>query len=274
MKARDAAQLRLDTEVDAFEVDDQAADELFAVVDVLDAQPPLRRSLSDPSAQAADKEALAERLFSSRISAPAMDTIRSVVRQPWPSGRSLAEALERLGVRALLSQASKQGVLGRVQEELHDVARVVLGTPELDDALRNRRFSLEGRRELVSSLVAERVHPISARLLSRAVAARARTLPLTVQSYLDMAARVGGQQIARVTVARPLDDERRARLQAALERQVSGPVVIQEVVDPDVLGGLNVQLGDHIIESTVAGRLDEARRLLTTTNFSKVGRNG
>jgi len=79
-----------------------------------------------------------------------------------------------------------------------------------------------------------------------------------------MAASLAGQQIARVTVARPLDEARTERLRRALEAQVGGPVTLQVEVDPEVLGGMNIVLGDHIIESTTAGRLDDARRLLTT----------
>ncbi|MEO7587751.1 MAG: F0F1 ATP synthase subunit delta, partial [Arachnia sp.] len=138
------------------------------------------------------------------------------------------------------------------------------GNAELSDSLRNRSFPLEARRALVARLSADRVHPVSARLLARAAAARVRTLPLTVASYLDVAARLAEQQIAKVTVARPLDEERTERLRRALEATVGAPISLQIEIDPSVLGGMDVQLGDHIIESTVAGRLDDARRLLTT----------
>ena len=43
--------------------------------------------------------------------------------------------------------------------------------------------------------------------------------------------------------------------------QVGRSIAIQEIVDPDVLGGIRVELGDEVIEGTVADRLQEARRL-------------
>lgn len=264
MSARDAAIGILDAKADAVAPDAKAASELFAVVDVLDGQPPLRRSLSDPSASPADRVALAERLFGSRISPGAMSVLSVLVGGPGLTGRRLVQAVERQAVRALLRVALSSGVLPTVQAELFAFASVVEGDAELDDVLRNRTYPLEARRALVAGLAADKVHPITSDLLARAAAGRVRTLPLTVSSYLDMAAALAQQQIAKVTTARPLDEGRLERLRRALEVQAGGPVVLQVEVDPDVLGGLDVQIGDHIIESTVAGRLEQARRLLNT----------
>lgn len=264
MSARDAATGSLDAKVDGAKLDATAASELFAVVDVLDGQPSLRRSLSDPSASGEARAALAERLFGSRISAAAMQVVSTVVATGGLTGRRLVEALERQGVRGLLKVAHDAGDLARVQDELHSFSNTVDNDAELGDALRNRRFPLEARRRLVADLTSGKVHPITGELLSRAAAGRVRNLQVTVDTYLEIAAKLGNQQIAKVTVAKPLDESRTQRLLRALETQVGGPVALQIEVDPSVLGGMNVQLGDNIIESTVAGRLEQARRLLNS----------
>ena len=264
MKARDAALLSLNEKTDALSVDAGAADELFAVVDLLESQAPLRRALSDPSASAEDRAGLATRVLGTRIGPAALGVLTEVARATFSNGRRLVDALETQGIRALLREARDSGELPRVQEDLHSFAEVVNSNAELADSLRNRTFPLEARRNLVSRLSTGRVHPISSQLLARATAARVRTLPLTVASYLSMAAKLSSQQIAKVTVARPLDEARMKRLQKALEATTGGPVSIQLEVDPSVMGGMDVSLGDHIIESTIAGRLDDARRLLNT----------
>jgi F-type H+-transporting ATPase subunit delta len=64
-----------------------------------------------------------------------------------------------------------------------------------------------------------------------------------------------------VRVAKPLTSEQRDRLRVALNRQVGREVAIQEVVDPDILGGVRIELGDEVFEGTVSGRLEAARRL-------------
>mgnify|MGYP000673867320 CR=1 FL=1 len=70
MTARDAATAALDLTVGGITTDATTAAELFAVVDLLDGQPMLRRSLSDPSASDESRAELAQRLFAGRV-APA-----------------------------------------------------------------------------------------------------------------------------------------------------------------------------------------------------------
>ncbi|MEO7588210.1 MAG: hypothetical protein ABIS84_09310, partial [Arachnia sp.] len=130
MKARDAALLALDAKTDALSVDAGAADELFAVVDLLESEPPLRRSLSDPSASAEDRAALATRLFGNRISPAAMAVLSEVARAAFAGGRRLVNSLESQGVRALLRQARNSGDLAQVQQDLHGFSEVVVGNAE------------------------------------------------------------------------------------------------------------------------------------------------
>jgi len=262
MKSREAALLSFDPVADATRIDEAAADDLFAVVDLLDGQPPLRRSLSDPSASPGNRQVLARRLFDNRLGAAALAVLLEVVGTPWPSGRAMVDAIERQGLRGLLRPAIDRGELKRIQEELYRFAQVIESSPELSDALRDPVRSLDARKALISRLLAGKAAALTQRLALRAAAARARTVSLTLASYLVLAAALAGERIAQVTVARPLDEAREERLRRALEARVGGPVSLQIEVDEKVLGGMSITLGEHIFESTVAGRLDEARRLL------------
>ena len=98
-------------------------------------------------------------------------------------------------------------------------------------------------------------------LAKRAVVARERTFAQTIEGYVTLAAAQKNRVVATVRVAQPLTDDQRDRLRAALARQVGREVAIQEVIDPDILGGVRVELGDEVFEGTVSGRLEAARRL-------------
>jgi F-type H+-transporting ATPase subunit delta len=67
--------------------------------------------------------------------------------------------------------------------------------------------------------------------------------------------------VATVRVAKPLSSDQRNRLRTALSQKIRREVTIQEVIDPDILGGVRVELGDEVFEGTVADRLESARRL-------------
>lgn len=241
---------------------DVVASELFAVVDVLDGQPMLRRSLSDPSASEEARAALVRRLFEGKVSAAAIAVLVDTVRQSFKSGRALVAGLEREGVARSLKAAQDAGELDRVVSELYQLSQSVERAPELAVALRSRGYPVEGKRVLIERLIQGKVSPTTETLAARAVAARQRTFSLTVGGYLKMAAELAGSRIARVAVARPLDAARTARLKAALERQVGGPVTLQVAVDPAVIGGMSVAIDDDVFESTVAARLEDARRQL------------
>ncbi len=91
--------------------------------------------------------------------------------------------------------------------------------------------------------------------------ARERTFAHTIEGFVTLAAAQQNRVVATVRVAQPLTAEQRDQLRTSLSRQLGRQVAVQEVVDPDVLGGVRVELGDEVIEGTVAGRLEQARRL-------------
>ncbi|MDO5066308.1 MAG: F0F1 ATP synthase subunit delta [Propionibacteriaceae bacterium] len=262
MKSHDAALSSFDAVADATRIDEQAGGELFAVVDLLEEQPPLRRSLSDPSATPKDRQALARRLLEGRVSPAALTVVSEIAGQAWASGGALVGAIERQGIRGLLRTARDVGELERVQEELNQFASAIDGSPELADALRNRGRSLADRRSLIGRLLSGKATGVTRALASRAAAARKRTVALTLRHYLALAAELAQERVARVVVARPLDAARTQRLRKALEAQVDGKVFLQFEVDPAVLGGMSVTLGSDVYESTIAARLDDVRRQL------------
>lgn len=252
----------LDGVLDSLQVTAQLAEELFAVVDLLDRQPALRRALTDPGAGSAVRATLIDSLFADRLGAATKEILRAAADLRWGSASGLAAALERQGVRAMLSAAQQAGSLDTVEDQLFRFERVVSADAGLRAAISDRSAPLATRQQLVSDLIGGRADPVTTELARRAVAARTRSFELTVNGYLTAAAALRQRALAQVVVARPLSPEQHDRLTAALARQLGRDVSLRVVVDPDVLGGVRVTVGDEIIEGTVAGRLEDARRQL------------
>jgi F-type H+-transporting ATPase subunit delta len=235
--------------------------DLFAVVDALDSSVTLRRALTDPGTAEEGRRQLVHNLLDGRVSKVAAQIVADAVGYRWAGGRTLAAALERQAVRAQLMVAERQGNLEETEDELFRFARVVESTPEVRDALSDRGVDVVGRRQLVRDLLQGRASETTVVLASRAVAARDRTFAHTMEGFVSLAAAQKNRVVATVRVAEPLTDEQRTRLRAALARQAGREVMIQEILDPGVLGGVRVELGDEVIEGTVAARLESARRL-------------
>jgi F-type H+-transporting ATPase subunit delta len=200
-------------------------------------------------------------LLDGKVSRTAVDMVADAAAMRWSGGRTFAAALDRQAVRAQLIEADRNGYLEETEDELFRFARTVEGNPELRNALADRAVVVTGRQDLVGQLLDGKVNDATMALAKRAVRARERTFAHTIEGYVTLAAALKNRVVATVRVAQPLTAEQRERVRQTLSAQVGREVAVQEVIDPDVLGGVRVELGDEVIEGTVAGRLEQARRL-------------
>ena len=235
--------------------------DLFAVVDALDSSVALRRALTDPTTSETSRQRLVHSLLDSKVSSTAVDIVAQAARMRWAGGRSFTGALERQAVRAQFMVADSEGNLEDTEDDLFRFARVVEANPDLRNALSDRTVPLSKRQELVEQLLAGRATPATVALAKRAVAARERTFAHTIEGFVTLAAAQKNRVVATVRVADPLTSVQRERLRRSLSQQAGREVTMQEIVDPDVLGGVHIELGDEVIEGTVAERLEQARRL-------------
>ena len=238
-------------------------DELLAVTSLIDGNATLRRALADPSRDALQKQGLAEQLLTGKVSPEAVVIVKNLVGQRWSTERDLADSVENLGIESILASAEAAARSDAVEDELFRFERIVAGSPELRDALTNRNSPGEAKAELVSTLLVGKSSPETLRLARHAVLEpRGRRLDRTLEHVLGLAAKRREQLTAVVTVATDLDEPQRERLASALQRTYGKPVLLQVVLDPAVLGGIRVQVGDEVVDGTVLRRLDEARRRL------------
>jgi F-type H+-transporting ATPase subunit delta len=240
----------------------QIGDDLFAVVAILDGQPPLRRAMSEPAVPNEAKEALVKGVLHGHVSAEAEQVVVAAVAQRWSRSHDLGDALERAGVVAHLIKAEQQSALGDVEDELFRFGRIVEGSRQLRDALSDRRTPPKPKRQLLQTLVGAKVSDPTARLLAQAVVGRGRPFLLKIVDFDELAAARGARGLATARVANALTDEQQQRLHTALESQFDRSVLLNVIVDPDVVGGVRITIGDEVIDSTVATKLADARRRL------------
>ncbi|MGI8457922.1 MAG: F0F1 ATP synthase subunit delta [Propionibacteriaceae bacterium] len=258
---RSARIAQLDGVLDELEVGPELAGELFAVVDLVDHQPALKRALTDPGSSDDRRRGLVRSVFDGQVSEAAVQVLAEAAALRWMGGRLLADAIEREGVRALLRSAEAEGRLDDVEDELFRFSRTVAGDPDLRGAISDRSADLGRRRSLVAGLLDGRAAPETSALAQRAVAARERSFAVTLESFVALAAQIRDRVVATVRVARPLDAEQTERLRRALRTQVGRELALQVVVESELLGGVRVELGDEVIDGSVAAKLAGADRL-------------
>jgi F-type H+-transporting ATPase subunit delta len=260
------ARERLDTVLRGTGVDGLAvAEDLFSVTGLLDREISLRRVLSDPSAAGDRKVELARSLLGGQIGDAAFDLFTGLVRSRWSRPRDLPDAVEILAVQSAVAAAEREGYLDEFEDNLFRFGRIVAGDASLRGVLVDRTVSAERKRELVRSLVEGKTRPITQRLITQVVTQpRGRSLERGLEEYAAHAAARRQRVVGVVRSAVPLTDEQKTRLQAALRRIYGRDVSTNVIVDPEVTGGISVQVGDEIIDGTVLSKLDEARRRLAS----------
>jgi F-type H+-transporting ATPase subunit delta len=235
-------------------------EQLFGVARVLREEVALRRVATDSSVEAEAKTGLVKTIFGSALSDGSLRVVTDAVQQRWTVSRDLPEALEHLGVVSLVRSAGKDGE--RISDELFGVRQLIDANPELRAALSDPARSAEDRNRLLSGLIDGKTLPATAQLVAQAVATTVGTFDSVLKAYQEVAADAQGETIATVHTARELSVDDQRRLTGALGKQYDTDVHLHVVVDPELVGGLRIEIRDDVIDGTVVSRLDDARRRL------------
>ena len=233
--------------------------DLLGLADVVRREPRLRRVVTDISLDESAKAELVRSLFAGKVADESVDVLATGAAQRWTSPRDLADCLELLGVESTVRSADDPG---RVADELFAVGRVLTDNPELRNALGDPARSTEDKRSLLEGLLANRTLVSTLRLVEQAVASTHRTVAIAVAEYQKVAAAVQGERVATVRSARELSEGDQDRLRTALGRQYGRDIHLNLIVEPELIGGMMVVIGDDVIDGSVASRLDDARRKL------------
>lgn len=259
-----AAHESLDALTDTTSVDAaKLAGELAAVTALLDREVSLRRVLTDPAQPGEAKAELARRVLGGQVGSDTVDLVAGAVRSRWSQSRDLVDSLEELANTADLTAAQKAGVLDNVEDELFRFGRILSSSPELRSALTNRSATSSVKGELLARLLGGKAEPVTERLVVRLVThPRGRSLDAGLESLSKLAAARRNRMVAVVTSAVPLTEAQKQRLGAGLARIYGRDMHLNLEVDPSVIGGVSVRVGDELINGSIAERLEEAARRL------------
>lgn len=178
------------------------------------------------------------------------------------TGPGGADPLVTAYARAILDVAEAEEVAERVEDDLFRFARTIEGNVELRDRLTDPGVDIGGKLAVIDELLGG--HPQSASAVMWVLqSGRIRQLTAIADALVSMAAAKRSRVVAEVRTAVPLSEERRRELAEALSGTTGQDVEIRAVVDPDIVGGVVVRIGDTVIDGSVARRLEELRASLT-----------
>lgn len=230
-------------------------EQLFAVSDALADSYRLRAMLSDPALAPSTRGVLAEKLFAGQLTANALKAVQELC-QAIVNSAQLAKAVEQLALRGAISASADPLEL---EERLFVLARTIEADGKLQNALRDDSYSLAKRQQLVADLLSAASDEIVLMLARRAVQARGGSIVATLTSYIELAAEIRNHRVAIVTTAIALSEQQRAQLAEQLYRIYGYRVDIQSHIDPKILGGVRIEVGDDEIDGTIRNKIEQAK---------------
>lgn len=161
---------------------------------------------------------------------------------------------------AIFEVATAEGALEQVEDELFRFARTVEQESRLREAIQDPALPPEVRMKVVSDLLGAKASPHTVNILQFLIGAgKARQLSQIVEALVAKAAAERARAVAEVRSAVPLGDEQRAALRDAIRAATGREVELKVLVDPSVLGGLLVRVGDQVYDATIRKRIEMAR---------------
>ncbi len=230
---------------------------LFAAGRVVGDSPQLLAALADSSADAAAKVALVTSVFGSSVTPGALELLEAVASARWSSHDDLLAGIEDLGLRATAASAPDDG---SIEAELFSFGAIVSSDAELELALASKLGRTDAKAGLVDALLVGKASAQTLAIVRHLVQQpRGRRIGELLRHAASVVADQAGNSIATVTSASAIAAAQLVRLKKSLADRYGRELTINLVVDPAVVGGLRVQIGDDVIDGSIASRLKDLR---------------
>ena len=241
--------------------------ELFTITSALDHNIQLERALTDPSRPVEDKVAVVKTLIGDQAHPLVMEIMSDLVFRRWSRVSDIANAVEDFGVDGMMYYADYTNTTLQVSIELAELHSALLNLPVVRTKLYDATVSSEARVKLLYSLIGDAdFTKVTKRLAEHATCnLRNRRYLQTIQWLINKFSRHMGESMVTVTTATPLSKEQVEKLIAIYSAKTGHPVHINSVVDPTVMGGMRIQVGDEVTDNTVVAQLQHLQRTVKAT---------
>jgi len=182
---------------------------------------------------------------------------------------AVSEAAARVYAKALFELGLGEGNLAAAGEDLHAVHSALNGLdPDLRAFFNLPQIRRDEKRRIINLAFAGKVGRPVLGLLNVLVEKRREPLfDEIVHQFDTLLDRQQGRLQVQVTTARRLDDDLADALQRAIEQRTQQTVVLHQRIDPEVIGGVRVNVGDRVVDGTIRRTLQDMRRSLAATKL-------
>lgn len=181
-----------------------------------------------------------------------------------PIARPYAEALVEIGV--------EKGVLETFKEDLEFVAAFLRETPEFHAFYDSPRIDRGVKRKVIRKAFGGRLDDRIVSLLELLVEkSRQFYLPSIVETFIELYDERTGRVGVRMTTARPIDEGRVRAVTERLTRILGKEVHLETELDPELLGGIVLHVGDTVVDGSLKSRLEALSKKMRYADLAGAG---
>ncbi|MFA0751927.1 MAG: hypothetical protein RJAPGHWK_001634 [Candidatus Fervidibacter sp.] len=164
---------------------------------------------------------------------------------------------------ALLIAATKAGELDRVEAEVQSLRDLFARTPQLVKFLMQPLVPFSEKERLLRQRLEGRLSPVTLHFLLTVVKhKRAEAFEHIARVFEELVREYRGEVVAEVTSAVPLTDHERAITLQRLQEITGKKVLLRERVDPSIVGGMRIIVGNKLLDLSLRGHLERIRERL------------
>jgi len=173
------------------------------------------------------------------------------------------EVIAKRYASALFQIALEQQQLDKIEEDIRAVRQALAENGEFLSLLSNPKLSLDKKKALVREAFAGVSAPVQHTLLLLLERHRFGLVPELAEQFIALANDARGIAEAVAYSARPLTDEELQALSDVFAKKVGKETLrIENIIDPELIGGVKLRIGNRIYDGSVSGQLERIQRQL------------
>ncbi|SEC32736.1 F0F1 ATP synthase subunit delta [Paenibacillus sp. GP183] len=168
--------------------------------------------------------------------------------------------------KALFEVAKQQSIISQVEEELKSVADAIIGNVDLQKFLNHPGVDNKVKKDLLKQIFDGKIsEPVWNMLQVLIDKGREDIVPALVHDYVKIANEAQGLANATVYSAFALSKNQIADIAAHFKKITGKTLRVETAIDPKLLGGIQVRIGDRLYDGSISGKLSRLAKSLQQT---------
>lgn len=168
----------------------------------------------------------------------------------------MSGAVAQRYARALFELAQEKNIIDAVEQDLATANETMAASADLRKFLTHPQMATSAKKEVIDSIFSGKLNEAVVNLFKLLIdRGRESSLPELFNEFVSLANDARGIADATVTTAIPLDEAELQRIAATFGAKVGKTLRVSSTVDPNIVGGVIIRIGDRLYDGSIAGKL-------------------